>query len=717
MCAQPVTGLSNAASVIPLANVAKGIPGDKTKESETKKAIEMTTKIAGDAMAQSGAAVASNPPKPAKPHVWKVILNFISIPLKYIADIFSAIKIFFDDDDMFNIPPALTQAQVNDKELADNSIQVKQWTTDIEALELKAQKVKQSIQTCDTSTTQNFLDWVQIFDTYSSTDSPLYQTITQKCYDLDRQIAGLKKPISDKSNGTQPPLDPALQKHCADLQKQVLEYRTLETRLVNFMTTQGDEIQKQWKDTFDKESVKIVKAFAQIQQVTLTTLQAVNPPVTDHKDIAICRDYMKLFQVLEKHGLTVKLDQQGIRAQHDKVHQDITKLARALSATLDLPLDNIGNTCWMSSAIQALRKSPTLLAMIKAPLTQLPGEGPARWNDRKLMHAALNAVFDAMEYGGDVRQALVNLEGQMLALSYDFKKYPNKDNLVPSDLSDRAMKGHQKDVAIALEFFLNVIDYKMTSNMKNIRNGVMERDTPEPPTSCLSLALHPHKMFKELVEREAWQEADIKGNGKNGKLRQERRFTALPPILVTSLKRFAIDQKKIEDLDLVAGRMAFAFPEFYGSPCIESASEALLGYTRNQAMSKISSAIQLKAGEILDLSNSFLTADLSPADRQRAKWRLVSVIHHDGGSLTRGHYTACGLKPDGKWCALDDAHKQNPVQDLSAKAIDQQVESGYAFIWELFQGNVKEEHEKKEEAEAAPVASQPKPIVPPKPLV
>jgi hypothetical protein len=702
----------------------------KERAETTAQTTTTTAAVAPPAIQQAATAAQAGAQQPAKSRFWKVI-DAICSPFKWIADVFSGIGDFFkelmseEDVNGFTSPqPVLTPEQRNANELTSNKTQLTQWTAQVDTLENQAKSAKTLITAHDFSTPQKFSEWVQVYNAYSSMESPIYQTLLSKCEVIEGQVKGLKNLVSDKPNSP-PPQDPAiLKKHCTALEAQQKEHNQLEKRLFTFMTTQGEEIQKLWRDTFDKEIKNIAAALTQIQIATLKDLQTLPQPIANSASLAGYREYCKLFEVIEKRldatdaNPRYKTDFAQCMAQH----QLIKNIGGTVSATFDQGLNNLGNTCWMNSALQAFRKSPYLLGKFRSELAKFKSnptsiknakETDAEFNDRVLMLKALNFVFDAMESGNNVRDALTKLEDQM------FRSI--KNNVVSGELSrDR---GRQKDVTVALECFLNVIDYRITPHKKTVKT-VKNADGQQVTTenliryaddalfTCLPLAIHSNQTFQQLLESEAVQESPIT----EGTFKTERRYAELPPVLVTSLKRFASDEEAIKELDAIKVTMADAFRDWKPDMVTfvsEKALERMRGISMAQITSKITRPILLQPDDVLDLRKSFLTEELDKDDRSKARYRLVSVIHHEGASLLadptdkegtsagqdkdRGHYTACGIKPDGAWSDMSDSsvktieatkkfreNKELNEQDKKElQELNDKVATGYAYIWEL----------------------------------
>ncbi len=699
-------------------------------------------------------SVASTPPvkeetAPVKSRLWKVI-DAICSPFKWIAGVFKDIGVFFKElfsEEDYNYEPSqstLTPEQKNANELALYQTPLTGWTSQVETLEKQAKDTSKIVKAHDFSTPQKLLEWLRIHDTYSNTESPISKELHDKFNDLNGKVQGLKNPISDKPGNLSVPLSDMDKKHCKDLEAQQKAYKVLDDRLGKFMKNKGGDISKLWQTTFDSQFTNIVVVVQKHQVAVYQELQKLQQSVIDRSLLAGYRDYCELYGIIEK-----RLKDKDINPQFKITfarcvaqHEQIKQLGGIVSASLDQGLNNIGNTCWINSAIQALRKSPYLLARFRAEQVKYAtdlkkyndADEPTKTNlrsdlliDRLLMLQALNAVFDAMESGQNVEGSLQKLQDQM------FNSI--KNNVVPSELSSNP--GRQQDVAEVLMCFLNFIEYRVLRHKKIVKTtseGDKEQVIHDLDTegskysfSCLPLPIHSGFSLRELLEAESIEEAEIR----KGKLEAKFRFAELPPVLVLSLVRFVKDEETVEQQKEIKKALESTFPD-WNSEDVQAVSEFALqkvhGISMAQITNKITRPIPLKVGDELDLSESFITENDDLFDRRKARYELVSFIHHDG-SLNHGHYTAAGVKPDGSWSDMSDTtvrtidvmkkiaqNQALPEQDRKSidellteserkelKKLNDKVSTAYAYVFQLKKGLDQgyEESDKKVAAEFA----------------
>lgn len=501
----------------------------------------------------------------------------------------------------------------------------------------------------------------------------------------------------------------------------------------------AENIRKKWSENLNKNIDQIEKAYQQAQQTTLGLLEGIQKggkKVSDRKDLAAYYEYMSLSNLLK--DLFTNLVQ-----KNQACHHQIQKIARHLAKPLsdDIGLRNLndlpyadrkgrGNTCWLNSALQAMRRTPSLVALIRNPIQRRIeaqeslkarqaqyvesvakqsgeteeafrmrksrpvvslSETDEQWNNRQAIHNVLNNVFNAMEEGDTewIDRSVESLE-HLLATLPD----------VPLEL--RENRGAQKDISYAFLCFLGVVDYKLAFKAHKITDDGKDeqlRDESELLWNFPVVGVNKGCPFVERLERGAKERVETN----SGRYTKERRLSALPRFFITMANRFE-------------GEAPVAPPELPKplSSAHQARVDALLGpepevlaevNKRLKRLDELEKQIALQKKEqsraygkkaedlvefpkdhIVDLSKSFLTADLPPNERLRAKFRLTSFPHHSGG-LGGGHYTAYGRGQDGIWRYYNDSRVSQPGK----KELDEQLSTSYLQVWELIdEGDQKE---------------------------
>jgi ubiquitin C-terminal hydrolase len=706
-----IPGFSFSAFMHDLPPIPKSLPA--SPNAVVQKANKATTEVATAVTAAAAQTQAATNPKK---HIWKSLTDGLSAPFVYVANKVSALWTYISEgfselvDAIFDDPDAqVDQITAQKKQYstvkASNENTIKQLSNQIKDLEKNTKTAKNLIENFDISSQDKLLKWLQIPDTLSTiSPSGIIKSINDKIRQLTQSADSLRnvavapaadvKQLAEMSDDQkkriedQKKLGKLNADHVVVLDQQIVALNALLKEAQSLLGA-GEPVSKEsgddaiiieWKEQFEKSRSALAAKFEDIQQKTLKTLVEIMPPVKNREDLQFCCDYLKIYQTLYARSLFN--DRANIQAQHEQ----ISKLSSALAVDLDQGIENLGNTCWLNSSIQALRKSP-LLVLIKAPLQRKIGsngvpESDADWADRNRVHQALQKAVYALEFqsANDVKDAINKLREAMFMV--------RNAAIVPMDLADPNKKNTQHDSALAFRCFLTVIDYQIKFRQYSKLNGVEQK--PEEMND-LMMMFPPISSTSTILEFLEGSQSGVKGVGakpvgggkRPNRLATQNRFVELPEKLIIQVSRFGKNEvihKKLKNerkkqIEIHKDDPSITRDQIYAG------AELFTRLRHSQIAEKQNTKINLRANEILDLSRSYLTEDIP--NREEALFQLVGVTCHTG-SLEGGHYIACGRKLDGSWWEFNDS---NAVRKLTVAEVNNMVSShGYQLIWERYTG-------------------------------
>lgn len=741
----PITDLLSPMfwGVYPAAPSSSELPTAAIQEQD--KAV---TEVATAATAQTQAVISS-----PKKHIWRTLSDGLSAPFISVARKVAAawasvkeswtsaadvmVELFewlFEDEDVV-VDPVTAHKNSRKNEEAQNNDAIKRFSEQIKKIQENTTNANQLISSFDVSSPEKLLKWLQIPENFSTVSSPsaIEAAIGTKIAAFTQHKERLTATQSTPAAITTDKLTPEQleneqnSKKKADidarfltvLENQIYQLEQLQKEVINLVPAKESEskekeesaskeesssqveinpIVNQWYAQFEQNKAAISATFNQMQQKTLVDLKKLerDKSVKTQGDLKFYLEYFNVYFALEKCQLLDKLGVDGVN------HLEIERISGSLAVGFEQGIVNLRNTCWLNSGLQAMRKSPKIMALLRTKLVRMANEDNAHFAERERIQGKLIAAFGALDFGdaNKIEKAVKELIKALL----DSKGSPN--GIVPIELTQN--EGIQKDPTDLIRCVFNVINYRVPcSSIQTVEGTAQVSDDPD---GLGFLAVFPTrgKSFEELIDGAILPE-NVQGyRNKDGKVvpcMKERKLKGdapLPEVFITAVQRLAGDPVRAAELTDVRNRIRDAFPDRPLTPQqLNDAAAIIYGASWNQLNGKNDDPVSItfdavNRNYILDLTNSALTSTLPKVQdpdgnegRQPLRYRLVSVINHQGG-INGGHYVACGMRPDAVkgqadfWTHMNDTN----VGSLNEQAAAAQIKQGYVFIWERYTGDV-----------------------------
>lgn len=330
-------------------------------------------------------------------------------------------------------------------------------------------------------------------------------------------------------------------------------------------------------------------------------------------------------------------------------HQKILKLSELLRDSLGFR--NLGNTCWLNAGLQMLRSSPEFVALLQREVDYIE---LTRKNDQenRIVHQKQNAEAPI---GTEERISLALNEVLRAVEQGENTTVTSSINRIQMELSTReefSPRGAQHDASAFVRNCLRAVKYQVNLNFRDFRFGPHGEARPAEPMTIWDVPI-PSEVESFAKENTTLPELLEKSkilNFEDGNRREER-FSSLPRLLIVTMGRFR----------------SGGGGESSGSQTVSTRTIANL--------TKVDKAIHFFRE--IDLSASFLTADLPDDQRLRAKWKLRSFVSHIG-KLNGGHFTAYACGHDGKWRHYDDAN----VTEVTEGRTFEPLNTSYISLYE-----------------------------------
>lgn len=669
---------------------------------------------------------------PAKPaatlgtRIWTVITDFMSGLQGILSGIWSVIEsVIFEDNVLDDTPKPPRQSP----RVVTNANILEKLETQFAGIH-GIIKLFEKVNVPDFSTPKGFISWLKL---------PLLAEKVEHdiaFFNEERKSIGiiLKDLITNFSAKKKlESYDAELLKIFHEQEKQLERLNARAEQISRFSAKEACD--KNWIETFASHQSKILETYRLFQSSTLGSLknmQRGGKALSKRKELAPYDDYMGMHYVL--YGLSTLNDRPFTKMisalkidDTDSIHKEIQQIGSLLARPFKdqiglLNFNNLppaqrkgrGNTCWLNTSLQVIRRTPALMDLIRAPIqrrVETESEYKARleahaascyqhnketeeqfkrrkasvpslsdtdskWNNRQRVHASLNGVLNAMEMGNEelTKSYLEELEELIATLPE-----------VPGSL--RNNRGAHKDISEAILFFLkDVIGYSLKFQAHKITSAADLTDKLEIEVVWNYRIKNLPKDCPFIQRLEAGARDENIVSREDGIHTRERRLSELPRFFITMANRFegddlpnpsnpasqwaAEDQSKLEAL-------------LKSEPALLNKVKGLvkLGLQKNQAPRpyghKVNDPVNFPKDQILDLSKSFLTKDLPEGVRKCAKFQLTSFACHVGG-LGGGHYSAFGKGEDGSWRHYDD-HIVFPVKNID------NVGTSYLQVWQLIE--------------------------------
>ncbi len=308
-------------------------------------------------------------------------------------------------------------------------------------------------------------------------------------------------------------------------------------------------------------------------------------------------------------------------------------------------MQNINNSCYIASAIQAISASSFLKTRIALPLVRGAEESESHFSEREKVQKALITLLNALENGKELPKHLRNFRSALFAnktLNSDLSLYGEyqQEGVFNRDLMKRVSPlNAQQDAAQLMQLIFEVLDLNVYQQELWYGENEVVGQPPITAEKMIELPLSGSSLQDILNQRFQRNQAapgqyiEV-GDSKVCKVEEESRILGTPEILVVRLKRFGWDQQSSCPL-------------------------------KNCAL------VALPANLEVDLSAAFKSEEPQP-------YRIASIISHSGNTLFSGHYIA-HIRQGNEWVTCDDDSVYHSNSDTIN---DNDLFQNYLFILE-----------------------------------
>ncbi len=344
---------------------------------------------------------------------------------------------------------------------------------------------------------------------------------------------------------------------------------------------------------------------------------------------------------IERYGFTV-IKEQFTQGGEMQEAPDIISSKEEMSNWHGL--QNITNSCYIASAIQAIRASSFLKTRIELPLVKGAEESESHFAEREKVQKALITLLNALENGEKLPKHLRDFRSALFAnktLNSDLSLYGEyQKDVFDRDLMKRVSPlNAQQDAAQLMQVIFEVLDLNVYQQELWYGENATVGQTPVTAEKLIELPLSGFSLQDIINQRFQRNQAAPgqfieAGDSKVSKLEEESRLLGAPEILLVRLKRFGWDQQ-------------------------------------NNCPLKNCAPVTLPPNLEVDLSAAFKTEGPQP-------YRIASIIRHSGNTLFSGHYVA-RIRQNDEWITCDDdlVYRSN-----SDSINDNELLQNYLFLLE-----------------------------------